>query len=129
MPFDCAPRDDKRHAGTLAYQSGLAAEASVARVYEAMGYEPLETRWRGILGEVDLIFQGQGEVIFVEVKKARTCELAATRLSLKQLNRIAHAATEYIGTCHSDPLSPMRLDLAMVDETGHVELLENLTLY
>lgn len=98
------------------------------RDYLARGYTLVAERWRGRCGEVDLIFQGANDLIFVEVKKAKTLDLAATRLSQRQLWRIARSAEDYIGTIAGDPMTPMRLDFAMVDAMGEVSILENLML-
>ena len=88
----------------------------------------METRWRGRAGEIDLIFRQGAEYVFVEVKKARSLDIAATRLSERQLWRIARSAEDYLANTLNKPFSVMRLDLAMVDGTGRVDVLENLTL-
>ncbi len=134
MPFDCAPSDQqpsdaKRRAGKAAYLTGLAAEDTVARHYQDRGFTLLETRWRGICGEIDLIFTGPSGLVFVEVKKARTFDQAAERLTLRQLSRIAKSAEDYVGNHFGDPFVLTRLDLAMVDARGRVDVMENLTLY
>ena len=121
--------DDRQHQGHTNYHDGLAAEDSVALFYESNGFPVLARRWRGQGGEIDLICQGPDGLIFVEVKKSRSFDAAAAHLSFAQLHRIALAAEEYIGTEASDPRTPMRLDLAMVDGTGQIETLESLTLY
>ncbi len=128
IPFDQVP-DPRTLRGLTSYNDGLAAEDIVSRDYLSRGYRLVAQRWRGRCGEIDLIFQGTGELIFVEVKKARSFDIAATRLSQKQLLRIAHSAEDYIGTVAENPLTPMRLDFAMVDDRGDISILENLTLY
>ncbi len=129
MPFDFAPEPEKCRAGRQAYLNGLAAEDVACRAYRARGFALVAQRWRGRCGEIDLIFDGPDELVFVEVKKARTHDDAKARLSQRQLERIAHSASDYIATETDTPLRPMRLDLAMVDDTGAVATLENLTLY
>ena len=132
-PFDYVPgdhvRQDKALRGLTNYHDGLAAEDAVAAHYAAKGYLVLARRWRGQAGEIDLICRGSDGFVFVEVKKSNNFAAAASHLSFAQLGRIALAGEEYIGTQADDPLSPMRLDLAMVDGTGRIEILENLTLY
>ena len=128
MPFDFAPID--RHVQGLAnYNDGLAAEDAVARLYAHRGCDIVARRWRGQGGEIDLICRDAEGYVFVEVKKSRSFDAAAAHLSFDQLHRIALAGEEYIGTEADDPLTPMRLDLAMVNDAGRVETLENLTLY
>jgi putative endonuclease len=128
MPFDFAT-SNRRLAGKRAYRDGLAAEDGVAANYALRGYPVLARRWRGHGGEIDLVCQGEGELIFIEVKKADRHDWAAERLGFDQLERIALAAEEYIGTVADDPLTPMRLDLALVDAKGRIEVMEGLTLY
>ncbi len=131
MPFDFAndPIDDRRARGRVNYHDGLAAEDAVAAHYRANGFEVLARRWQGHAGEIDLICKGDDGFIFVEVKKSAGFDQALAHLTFDQLGRIALAGEEYIGTSSDNPLSPMRLDLAMVDRAGRIETLENLTLY
>ncbi|MEL7014111.1 MAG: YraN family protein, partial [Pseudomonadota bacterium] len=77
----------KRDAGAMAYLSGCAAEASVARTYVDGGCDLLESRWRGQGAEIDLIFSDAEALIFVEVKKARSFDAAAYRFSVVQARR------------------------------------------
>ena len=129
MQLDFAPSETRRLTGQTSYQDGLAAEEIAKHDYLFRGYLLVTQRWRGRCGEIDLIFSGQGELVFVEVKKARSLDMAAERLSQRQLLRIARSAEDYIGTQAPDPFTPMRLDLAMVDGRGDISVLENLVLY
>ena len=133
MSFDFTPTEklrsfDKSAQGALNYQSGLAAEDSVERHYEALGAQILVRRWRGKAGEVDLVLRLGDEILFVEVKKAATCAAAAERLSFAQLARIMSAAEEYIGELPDGLLTPVRFDAALVDSSGAVEVIENISL-
>ena len=114
----------KRDAGAMAYFSGCAAEASVARVYVDGGCTLLESRWRGQSGEIDLIFEQAGTLLFVEVKKARSFDAAAERLSAAQARRIHMAASEYLAQAPNGQLSDMRFDLALCNGAGEVEIRE-----
>ena len=133
MPFDFAPfdfaSDDLSARGLANYHDGLSAEDSVARHYQGKGYEVVAHRWRGTVGEIDLICRTTDGFVFVEVKKSHSFDAAASHLSFDQLGRIALAGEEYIATHSDDPFAPMRLDLAMVDKAGRIETTENLTLY
>lgn len=117
-------RTRKRDAGAMAYFSGCAAEASVARDYVARGLTLLDTRWRGQSGEIDLIFEDAGELVFVEVKKARSFDAAADRLSAAQARRIHMAALEYLEFAPNGQMSEMRFDLALCNQAGEVEIRE-----
>lgn len=129
MPFDFAPQDAQVFQGQTAFQDGLAAEEIVANEYVDRGYRLLEQRWRGRGGEIDLVFKSNDGFVFVEVKKARTHDLAAERLSVRQLGRIAQSAEDYAIRVRDDPFAEMRFDLATVDSVGSVDVRENLTFY
>lgn len=110
--------------GARAHRTGLAAEESVLRAYRARGYVLREHRWRGAGGEVDLILEHDGGLVFVEVKAARDFARAAESLSPRQMGRIAAAAGEYLGRMPQGQATQMRFDVALVDRQGQVELLE-----
>jgi putative endonuclease len=120
---------NKQLAGQLAYLSGQSAETQVAASYQRQGYQLAETRWRGKAGEIDLIFKSpntnDGDVVFVEVKKARRLEDAVHRISRAQQQRICLAAEEYIALLPKGALTPMRIDAAFVDGQGHIQICEN----
>nr|WP_090060741.1 YraN family protein [Celeribacter neptunius] len=101
------------------------AEESVARDYQARGFTLLEQRWRGAGGEIDLIFEKDGELVFVEVKASKTHARAALLLGPKQIARLSASAEDYIGHLPRGLLTPMRIDVALVDGAGQVEILEN----
>lgn len=114
--------------GSLNYLQGLSAEDSAVHHYETHGFHVEARRWRGRAGEVDIILSDGDIHVFVEVKKASTFDLAATRLTTAQLSRVASAAEEYMGERAGDPRGFFRIDAALVDETGRVEVIENVTL-
>ncbi|MDO5631954.1 MAG: YraN family protein [Paracoccus sp. (in: a-proteobacteria)] len=119
------PTVTRSRRGALACLSGAMAEDNVATRYQAAGAEILARRWRGRAGEIDLIVQQGDCVIFVEVKKSRTHELAALRLDRRQMDRICGAALEYCGTLSSGSLTEMRFDVALVDDSGRIDVIEN----
>ncbi len=115
-----------RHArGRTAYHAGLLAEASVADHYQRAGYDLVETRWRGKAGEIDLVLRKNGQYIFVEVKASKDFGRAAERLSRRQMDRICLAACEYCGRLPTGLSTDMRLDAALVDQFGRIEIIEN----
>lgn len=111
--------------GISAYASGQAAEARVAEHYSDRGCEILDRRWRSAAGEVDLIVRDGDAIVFVEVKKAETHDLAAQRLSRRQMDRICNTALLYTGRLPSGSLTEMRFDAALVDLSGRVDIIEN----
>ncbi|SEW27819.1 putative endonuclease [Cognatiyoonia koreensis] len=111
--------------GKTSYHAGVAAEDIVAKDYLRRGRIIAERRWRGKGGEVDLIVREGARVVFVEVKKSSSFTRAATRLSRKQMDRLCAAATEFVSNEPDGQLTDMRFDLAMVDSSGAVRIIEN----
>ena len=109
--------------GKLNNRSGRTAEVAVAARYMDLGARLLATRWRGKAGEIDLIFEACGVVVFVEVKSSDCFEKAAASLSVRQQLRIMAAAEEYIGSLPTGLLTEMRVDVALV-AGGAVQVIE-----
>ena len=128
MPFDFATspvRRSKSARGLASYHAGHAAEGAVARHYEDRGISICRQNWRGITGEIDLIGRRGDEVIFVEVKQSRTHDLAASHLSQAQIGRIFATVDEFLACEPKGLLTDVRIDLALVDGTGRIEVIEN----
>lgn len=123
--IDPAVRNGRRIRGRNAYLSGLAAEDAVVRIYAERGLDLLRRRWRGSRAEIDLILRDGGTFIFVEVKKSRSFDTALLSLGRAQRLRITQAASEYLGECGHDQMTDMRFDLAMMNDAGAVEIVEN----
>lgn len=114
--------------GLVSHLSGLAAEEAVAGHYGRSGLTVGERRWRGTLGEIDLILRDGSALVFVEVKRARDFARAAERLTRAQLERIWATASEYLAGEPRGQLTETRLDLALVDGQGGVRVIENVCL-
>ncbi len=111
--------------GTRSYHAGLAAEESVALLYSRSGRPVAARRWRGQSGEIDLVVRDGARVIFIEVKQSRTHALAAEHLSARQMGRIYDAAAEFLAGEPDGQATNAQFDVALVDGTGRIELLEN----
>lgn len=111
--------------GARNHMAGRMAEENVVAYYARLGGRTLAQRWRCDWGEIDLIVAFGDEVVFVEVKSARTHEQAAWRLGRPQIRRIHSAATAYCAHLEMGLLTPMRFDLALVDGVGRVSVMEN----
>lgn len=114
----------QRQRGQRAYLSGAAAEASVAAQYARQGVRLRDVRWRGQGGEIDLILEDAGEIVFCEVKCGPTHDAATERLRPAQVRRIMAAASEYMARLPQGQLSDVRFDLATVSGTGEVRIVE-----
>lgn len=111
--------------GEVSYQSGLAAEAAVARHYAGSGRAIAATRWRGTGGEIDLIAREGARVVFIEVKKAATHAAAAARVTERQKMRIFSAASEFLAGEPGGQDTDCRIDVALVDAYGQIEIVPN----
>ncbi|MGB0960746.1 MAG: YraN family protein [Halocynthiibacter sp.] len=111
--------------GLMNYHAGMNAEHSVERHYNAMGFECLERRWRGKSGEVDLIMSAVTGLVFIEVKTSKTHARAFEALGARQLARIFGAVDEYVSMLPLGLATPCRVDVAAVDDTGRVAVVEN----
>lgn len=110
--------------GNLSYHQGIAAEQIVAGKYAAAGYHIAAQRERTQAGEIDLILEKEGQVIFVEVKQRKNLASAAQSLSVRQQQRILASADVYLAQNH-DLDTDCRVDVALVDGIGAVHILEN----
>lgn len=107
------------------YHKGLAAEDSVARAYAAGGSQLLHRRWRSAAGEVDLICRSGDVTVFVEVKARGTHAEAAYAISERQAARIMAASQGWLQDNGLPLDSDIRFDVALVDRTGRIEIVEN----
>ncbi|MGR3434843.1 MAG: YraN family protein [Shimia sp.] len=108
--------------------AGRAAEAQALAHYIQSGYALRDHRWRGQGGELDLVLEAPdapGGIVVVEVKASKTHAAAAQRLQARQMARIWAATEEYLGTCPDGQLTDIRFDVALVDATGRVDVVEN----
>lgn len=109
------------------YYAGLSAEDMVLRSYQKQGATLLERRWRGPGGEIDLILAEGDRIVFVEVKKSKTHARALQRVTQRQLSRITASAEAYLDRCPKGSLTEIRIDVALVDAQGVVELVPNVS--
>ena len=128
MPFDLVSspaRQSRTARGKTNYLAGHAAEASVARLYEDSGVAICARNWRGSVGEIDLIGRDGDVVVFVEVKQSRTHDMAASHVSPAQIRRIFATVEEFVANEPRGLLTDVRIDLALVDGQGRIQVLEN----
>lgn len=115
----------RSHRGRVSHYAGHAAEEIVQRHYRSRGAVTCEHRWRGKGGEIDLIFEQGDETVFVEVKTAVDFAAAAARLGPGQIARLYTAAEEYLSIQSGQSSRDCRFDVALVDATGRIEVIEN----
>ncbi len=64
-------------------------------------------------------------LVFVEVKKSQTFDMAAARINRRQMNRICASAAQYLENEPGGQLTNVRFDAALVDALGAVQIIEN----
>lgn len=111
--------------GTRNDLAGRSAEDAIARWYETIGASVQDRRWRSEAGEIDLIVRDGPQLVFVEVKKSRSHAVALARLSDRQMQRIYRAGACYLADKGTDMDTDIRFDVALVDSTGAIEILQN----
>lgn len=111
--------------GEMSFHAGLSAEAQVARDYQRRGYREVCQRWKGKSGEIDIITRDDYGLVFIEVKKAHDFATAAARLSQRQMRRIYASAEEFLAGEPDGLMTEVRVDVALVDGAGRMDILEN----
>lgn len=111
--------------GLTNHLKGMAAEDRVMRAYLDAGHRLVSRRWRGPGGEIDLVLEKDGEVVFVEVKSSRTFAQALQNLTARQIARLLRSAEHCLGFFPQGSLTPARFDVALVDGVGRMEIRSN----
>jgi putative endonuclease len=109
----------------MAYAGGLSAERQVAAFYAQSGRPIVAQRWRGKSGEIDLIASFGDGFVVIEVKRARTHDHAVQRLGVRQMARLAATANEFVALQPRGLGTPLRFDVALVDQIGRIKIIEN----
>ncbi len=111
--------------GQVSYLAGQAAEESVAMKYQSTGHRILARRWRGRSGEIDIVAENEEGLVFIEVKASKTHRRAAEALGVRQQRRLMRAAEEYAASNKGRINVDMRLDVALMNHLGEIQILEN----
>lgn len=108
-----------------AHAAGLAAEAEVAALLRAEGFTIHAQRLRTPRGEIDLVAEQDGLLVFVEVKQRASLAEAAYALQPRQQARLL-AAAEIILAEHPDwGRAGVRFDVILVDAQGRLRRLRD----
>jgi putative endonuclease len=108
---------------------GRAGEAAALRLYERRGFRTLARNWRCPLGELDLVLERDGLLVFCEVKSRSGPAFgggyeAVTWTKRRRLRRLAEAYLAAVGPRHTS----VRFDVASVwleGECPDVEVFED----
>jgi len=94
--------------------SGARAEDLCARLLSAAGLRVIERNWRCRLGEIDLIAEESGTLVFAEVRMRAGDGFggAAESLTAAKRSRLIAAARLYLA---GRPQAPCRFDVFLLD--------------
>lgn len=106
----------KQAAEARGRQAEAAAEAALAQD----GFAALARRVRTGAGEIDLIAERDGLLVFVEVKARATLTEAAFALGPRQQARLMAAAEAWMAANPGHGASGVRFDVLLVDGQGRV---------
>ncbi len=78
--------------------TGRAGEEVARRFYESRGYRLVEKNFRVPAGEIDLVFEQSGELVFVEVKSRRSARygLPQEAVARRKQQKIVKAALWFV---------------------------------
>ena len=107
------------------YYAGQMAEETVAQKYIKSGFKILGRRIRRQEGEIDIIAGYKTKLYFIEVKKAKDFQTAASRISNHQINRIKNTALRFLAETGRSLENEMRFDAALVNQIGQVKVIPN----
>lgn len=96
---------------------GLVAEEYVAQYLESKGYQILDRNFRKPWGELDLVAEKEGVVIFVEVKASKMETLGfepEVRGSHDKLKKVVRTARTYLAEKCYPSYQPWQVDLVAV---------------
>ena len=110
--------------------AGIMGEVAAAKLYRKAGYQLLASNFRTRQGEIDLVAEGQGCLVFAEVKTREEGGLVTPREAVTpaKQHRIIAAAKGYLEK-FGDSGRPIRFDVVEVyysgDAVTRVEQIEN----
>lgn len=99
---------------------GRHAEAAAEAALAAEGFRPLARRIRTGAGEIDLVMEHAGLLVFVEVKARPSLAEAAFALGPRQQARLMAAAEAWMAANPGHGAAGVRFDLLLVDAAGRV---------
>lgn len=106
---------------------GRRGEDAAAAFLRQKGYKLLDRNWRGTRGELDLVCECDGSVVFVEVKTRTPGPMNKPHQGLTTMKRttLMRTVSEYL-TRHGLWERPCRLDLVAVEiEEGAEPVIEH----
>lgn len=106
--------------GGASQRSGVAAEAAAEAALVRDGWLILARRLRTAAGEIDLVADRAGLLVFIEVKRRPTLAGAAVALGARQQARLTAAAEIVLAEHPEWGSAGVRFDVLLVDAAGQV---------
>lgn len=112
------------------HQFGQSSEGWAEQFLRAKGYRILERNLRTSLGELDLVAEDAGVLVFVEVKGRATEAFGGALLAVdrRKQAKLVRLASQYLAQRHLSD-KPCRFDVVLVQgqpsEQGRIEHLQN----
>ena len=102
------------------HKIGAEGERRARRYLRRKGYVIRETNWSTVYGELDIIAEKDGALVFVEVKARRgqDTEAALAGITAAKRERMIKAVYQYLDHCELDWESPLRIDVIAVALDG-----------
>ena len=96
---------------------GESGENLAVRELTALGYAILERRYRTRHGEIDIIAEHEGTIVFVEVRARATAEFgrAAESVTDAKKRKVTAMAVDYLARHHLTN-RPCRFDVVAIDD-------------
>ena len=101
------------------------AEARAIAVLEAEGWTIRGRRVRTVAGEIDIIAERAGLLVFLEVKTRSSLADAAAALSAKQRTRLLQAAEILLAEHPEWGREGIRFDVIVIDRRGALRRISN----
>ncbi len=99
---------------------GRHAESQASAALAAEGFSEVARRVRTGVGEIDLVVERDGLLVFVEVKARATLGEAAVALGARQQARLMAAGEAWMAANPGHGAKGVRFDLLLVDQAGRV---------
>ena len=109
-PGAASPRPERR----AAFRLGLSAESRAAALLMLKGYRIAARRFRGPIGEIDIVARRGRDLVFVEVKARDSQDDAAEAVTPEQQRRIVAAAQAWLVRYPADLSRGIRFDAVLI---------------
>lgn len=103
---------------------GDKGENAAADYLKSLKYKIIETNYHSIYGEIDIIAEKKGEIVFVEVKYRTNCDFGEGYEAVGKQKREKIIKTALIYINEHNIQAPCRFDVISIDD-GVIKHIEN----